>query len=410
MSASGSEIQHIASPARDAVGLTQAQVAADLGVSRPLLIAIEKGTREPSAAELVRLAGIYRRPVSELLRPTSPPVAIGARFRAALGGASRSEDLSDVILQLEHQADNYLDLLRRAGAQPPGRHQPTRSISHLDPWQAGEDLATEGRNRLGIGDGPVRPLREVLEIEVGLRVFQLPLPRHVAGLFVFVEALGGCVGVNIDHPAERRRWTMAHEYAHYLATRDRAEVTAVARPRQQSDGERFADAFAANFLMPRSGISRRFHELKRNADGKVTPATVVQLAHAYEVSVQALTLRLEDLRLIPAGTWDRLRDNDFQPRAAARLLGLESSEQVADALPLQYRLLAVQLYADGEITETQLARFLNTDIVGARRTYQDLTETPSKVLSRSLTWIRPNTICISNLPAWLMTARHPPLP
>jgi Zn-dependent peptidase ImmA (M78 family)/DNA-binding XRE family transcriptional regulator len=361
--------------ARDSVGLTQAQVAAELGVSRPLLIAIEKGTREPSPTELVRLAEIYRKPVSELLRPTPPPVAIGARFRAALGAASRTEDVSDVILQLERQADNYLDLLRRTGAPAPGRYQPARSISHLDPWQAGEDLATEERNRLGMGDGPIQPLREVLEIDVGLRIFLLPLPRLVAGLFVYVEALGGCVGVNIDHPTERRRWTMAHEYAHYLANRDRAEITPVTRRRQQPESERFADAFAANFLMPRSGLSRRFHELKRSKEGKVTPATLVQLAHAYGVSVQALTLRLEDLRLVPPGTWDKLRDNDFQPRAAARMLGLESSEQTSDALPLHYRLLAVQLYADGEITETQLARFLNTDIVGARRTYQQLTET-----------------------------------
>jgi Zn-dependent peptidase ImmA (M78 family) len=101
----------------------------------------------------------------------------------------------------------------------------------------------------------------------------------------------------------------------------------------------------------------------------------VQLAHAYGVSVQALTLRLEDLRLIAPGTWDRLLDNDFQPRAAARLLGLGLAERNAEALPLHYRLLAVQLYADGEITEPQLARYLGTDIVGARRAYQKLTET-----------------------------------
>ncbi len=361
--------------ARESSGLTQAQAAAELGVSRPLLIAIEKGTREVGPDELVRLAQIYGKPVSELLRPTPPPVAIGMRFRAALASALRAEDLSGVIAQLEEQADNYLDLLRRANTEPPGRYQPARSISHLDPWRAGEDLATEERNRLGIGDGPIRPLREVLEIEVGLRVFLLPLPHHVAGLFVYVEALGGCVGVNINHPSERRRWTMAHEYAHYLATRDRAEVTPVTQGRQQPESERFADAFAANFLMPRNGLSRRFNELKRSKEGKVTPATLVQLAHAYGVSVQALTLRLEDLRLVQPGTWDRLRDNDFQPRAAARILGLEPSGQRADALPLHYQLLAVQLYADGEITETQLARYLNTDIVGARRAYQELTET-----------------------------------
>lgn len=361
--------------ARESSGLTQAHAAAQLGVSRPLLIAIEKGARAPSPEELVTLARIYDRPVSELLRPTPPPVAIGTRFRAVLGSASRTDDLSGVINQLEHQADNYLDLLRRAGTDPPGRYQPARNISHLDPRQAAEDLATEERNRLGIGDGPIRPLREVLEIEVGLRVFLLALPHHLAGLFVYVEGLGGCIGVNVSHPSERRRWTMAHEYAHYLANRERAEVTPVTQRRQQPESERFADAFAANFLMPRSGLSRRFHELRRTKGGQVTPATLVQLAHAYDVSVQALTLRLEDLQLVGPGTWDKLRDNDFQPRAAARMLGLEPSEQRADELPLHYQLLAVQLYADGEITESQLARYLSTDIVGARRAYQDLTET-----------------------------------
>jgi Zn-dependent peptidase ImmA (M78 family)/DNA-binding XRE family transcriptional regulator len=361
--------------ARESKGLTQAQAASELGVSRPLLIAIEKGTRDASPDEIVKLAEIYGKQVSELLRPSAPPAAISARFRAALSSLPDARQLSGAVTRLEDQADNYLDLLRRANTDAPGRYPAARSISHLDPGQAGEDLATEERNRLGLGDGPVRPLREVLEIEVGLRVFLLALPRHVAGLFVYVEELGGCIGVNISHPAERRRWTMAHEYAHYLATRDRAEVTPVSQRRHQPESERFADAFAANFLMPRSGLSRRFHELKRSKQGKVTPATLVQLAHAYQVSVQALTLRLEDLRLVPSGTWDRLADNDFQPRAAARILGIEPAEQAAEALPLHYRLLAVQLYADGEITETQLAKYLGTDIVGARRAYQELTET-----------------------------------
>jgi Zn-dependent peptidase ImmA (M78 family)/transcriptional regulator with XRE-family HTH domain len=361
--------------ARESRGLTQAQAASELGVSRPLLIAIEKGTREVSPEEIVRLAEIYGRPVGELLRSAPPPAAIGARFRAALASAPDSGELSGAVSQLEQQADDYIDLLRRARTEAPGRYPPTRSISHRDPGQAGEDLATEERNRLGIGDGPVRQLREVLEIEVGLRVFLLPLPREVAGLFVYVNELGGCIGVNISHPSERRHWTMAHEYAHYLVARDRAEVTLVSHRRQPPETERFADAFAANFLMPRSGLSRRFHELKRSKEDKVTPATLVQLAHAYGVSVQALTLRLEDLRLIAPGTWDRLLDNDFQPRAAARLLGLASAERSAEALPLHYRLLAVQLYADGEVTEPQLARYLGTDIVGARRAYQKLTET-----------------------------------
>lgn len=362
--------------AREARGLTQAQAAAELGVSRPLLIAMEKGSRDLQPQELVSLARLYGKPVSELLRPTPPPMAIGARFRAALASAPETDDLQPLITRLEGLADNYLDLLRRADADPPGRYPPVRTIDHLDPAQAAEDLATEERNRLGIGDGPVPRLREILEVEVGLRVFTEPLPSRVAGLFVYVEPLGGCIALNANHPAERRRWTLAHEYAHFLVSRERAEVTLISPRRQIPETERFADAFAANFLMPRSGLSRRFNELKQSRAGQVTAAALVQLAHAYQVSVQALTLRLEDLRLLRPGTWDRLSDHHFQPRAAARLLGLHSDdEQTGESLPFYYRVLATQLYADAEITEGQLARYLGTDIVGARRAYQRLTET-----------------------------------
>jgi Zn-dependent peptidase ImmA (M78 family)/DNA-binding XRE family transcriptional regulator len=362
--------------AREARGLTQAQAAAELQVSRPLLIAVERGSRQVQPEELIKLARLYGRPVSDLLRPTEPPVAIGARFRAALASAPETDNLPGLIARLEELADNYLDLLRRAGAEPPGQYPPVRKIDHLDPAQAGEDLASEERNRLGIGDGPIQRLREVLEIDVGLRIFIEPLPSRVAGLFVYVEPLGGCSALNANHPSERRRWTLAHEYAHFLVSRDRAEVTLVTQRRQVPGSERFADSFAANFLMPRSGLSRRFNELKRSKAGPITAAALVQLAHAYRVSVQALTLRLEDLRLVHAGTWDRLRDNNFQPRAAARMLGLEADDEyAAESLPFHYCILATQLYADGEITEGQLARYLGTDIVGARRAYQRLTET-----------------------------------
>ena len=199
--------------AREASGLTQAQAAAELGVSRPLLIAIEKGTREASPHELAQLAEIYRTSLSELLRPAPPPVAIGARFRAVMSADQRdTDDLSSAVDELQRRADDYLDLLRISGTEPPGRPEPVRAFAALDARRA-EDLATEERNRLGLGDGPVRQLREVLEIEVGLRIFVLPLPSRIAGLFVIADTLGGCVALNSRHPHERQRWTLAHEYA-----------------------------------------------------------------------------------------------------------------------------------------------------------------------------------------------------
>lgn len=361
--------------ARDETGLTQAQAAAEIGVSRPLLIAVEKGSREPTPAELLKLAEVYRRPLSELLRPTEPPVAIGARFRAALASTPGSSKVEESIGALERSADDYLDLLRRAGASLPGHSPSVRPPNGLGIAVAAENLALSERNRLGLGDGPVDRLRESLEIEVGLRIFVLPLPGQIAGLFVFVDPLGGCVAVNSKHPRERRRWTMAHEYAHFIAHRNRPEVTELPGRKRLSETERFADAFAANFLVPRSGLVRRFGELKQSKGGSVTPASLIQLAHTYGVSAQAMTLRLEDLALIPEGTWDKLKDHRFQPRTAAEKLGMQAPTDHPERLPLHYRNLAVQLYSDAQISESQLARYLHTDIVGARRTYQGLTAT-----------------------------------
>lgn len=361
--------------ARETAKLTQAQVAAELGVSRPTLIAMEKGTRAVSPAELVKLAALYGRDVANLLRPSSPPTSIRAKFRAGLIAGTNDASLEHAVDELERFADNYVDLLRRSQVRLPGRLPAVSTTDYLGPERAGEHLATEERNRLGLGDGPLQALREILEVEVGLRVFFLDLPSKVAGLFIHVEPLGGCVGVNRNHPPERRRWTMAHEYAHYLASRDKPEVTRLGAGRI-NDSERFAEAFAANFLMPRNGISRRFHELKQNSGGQATPATLVQLAHAYRVSVQALCLRLEGLELIRLGTWDRLKDNKFQPRAAADMLNLPWVSDNGDPLPYHYRTTATQLLIDGEITETQFAGYLDMDVVEARKEFHRLTSTP----------------------------------
>jgi hypothetical protein len=100
---------------------------------------------------------------------------------------------------------------------------------------------------------------------------------------------------------------------------------------------------------------------------------VLALNHLYHVSVQAMTLRLEELKLLPAGTWDRLRDMGFKSNKARELMRLPAHEPELPHLPLRYAALAVQAYVDGRLTEGQLARRLGTDRVGARERVRELT-------------------------------------
>ncbi|MGH2412004.1 MAG: ImmA/IrrE family metallo-endopeptidase, partial [Chloroflexota bacterium] len=253
-------------------------------------------------------------------------------------------------------------------------YPPPYSIEGTAPDAAADDVATAERNRLGLGDGPLPNLRQVLEQDVGLRIFYLNLPSRISAMFAYTDDLGGCIAVNSRHPEERRRNSINHEYGHFLTKRYQPEVRLLKRYQRLPNQERFADAFARSFLMPAPGLRRRFHELRRSREAGLKLADLCTLAHFYFASVQALTLRLEELRLIPTGTWERFEAQGFRVREAQWILDLP--EHIADdeQLPARYRYLAVTAYLRGDLSEGQLARFLRTNRLGARRIVDELAQ------------------------------------
>lgn len=360
--------------ARKARSLTQQDVANELGIARTTVTAIEQGERRVRPEELIQLARLYGREVSDLVREREVVEEFSVQFRTAIAEAGRHQtELSRAIQDFQQFCEDYLELEQLCGA-PLTRNYPSQySIEGISPEEAAEDIASAERNRLGLGDGPILRLREILENDVGLRIFYPRLPSHIAGMFGFTDKLGGCIAINAAHPKERQRWSLGHEYSHFLTNRFRPEVSVMFVYERVPASERFADAFAGAFLMPSHGLKRRFHELSRLRKGKITPAELCRLAHYYFVSVAALTRRLETLRLLPSGTWDRLRDSGFKVREAQTILGLEPHPRTDHLLPLRYQYLAVETYQRGDLTEGQLARFLRVDRVEARRLVETLT-------------------------------------
>ena len=362
--------------ARRARGLTQQEVAESLELARTTVTALEKGERRIRPDELISLAGLYGRPVSSFVGSRAPSASFAMQFRTSVNRASSPEAqqaISRGVQEFQDLCEDYLWLESSSGARSRQYYPSQYDTDGLQPEEAAEDVAASERNRLGLGDGPLLNLREVLENDAGLRIFYIRLPSHLAGIFAFTEDLGGCVAVNSGHPEERRRWSMAHEYGHFLTSRFRPEVTTLRQRGRMSATERFADAFAAALLMPAPGLRRRFHRVSRAGDGSVTAAEVCRLAHYYFVSVEAMFLRLEELRLIPAGTWERLRDRGFRVREAQEQLGLPPHPHDDAPLPLRYQFLAVQAHVEGELTEGELCRVLRQDRLSTRETVQNLT-------------------------------------
>lgn len=176
----------------------------------------------------------------------------------------------------------------------------------LDAYLSGEDAARSVRGLLGLGDEPALHLEERFEIEAGLRIFRLDrLPPWLAAMLVWSDDLGGCVAINADHPPEKQRWSLAHEVAHLLWDPE-AEHVLDERDAKTRDEESFAEGFATELLLPAAGVKKRFAD--RCRAGKFTPIDVFALARLFEVPFQAMARRLEELRLLPKGSYDRIHE------------------------------------------------------------------------------------------------------
>jgi len=376
----GKELQE----ARKNCGMTQEAAAEVLGVARTTITAIEKGERRIKAGELIRLARAYGRQVSDFVRQRPRVEAFQPQFRGPYLPTSVDKQIIDPSIEtLEELCRDYLELEEIMEAPLVRKYPPVYEVAGLPCEQAAESVAIEERNRLGLGDGPIPILRYLLEQDVGLRLFYLPLPPKFSEIYVYDEALGGCMAINSHHPEERRRWSAAHGYAHFLAHRYKAEISVENGYQRQPESERFADAFARYFLMPTGGLTRRFNDIRRT-QGKVTPADLCTLANYYGVSVEELTRHLEDLKLLPTGLWDKLRQGGFKVREAQRQLGLEGIAAPDEKLPKRYQYLALAAYERELITEGQLTRFLRVNRLDGRRAIEGLRDSTNGVIDGAI--------------------------
>jgi Zn-dependent peptidase ImmA (M78 family)/DNA-binding XRE family transcriptional regulator len=359
--------------ARKARGLTQEAAAEHLGVSRPTFIAIEKGERAARPDEVVKLAALYGRAVHAIVRAAEPVTDFQPHFRAAMENVkpADAEQLRGAIAEFKLLVENYLDLEKRMKA-PLRLNDPPMVTLHprMNVADLAEDVAGRERLRLGLGDRPIANIRDLLESEVGVRIFFGRLPGMFAGMYLFVDGLGGCMLINSVHPAEKQRASIAHEYAHLIVDRYTAGIDYVTLAGRKPANERFAESFAMNFLMPASSVRFRFNEIV-NSTGNFQVADLVRLKHFYIVSMEAMALRLEGLGLLRSGTFDLLKEKKLPIREAEKHLGLTKEHSPEAVYPERYKLLAVQAHERGELSEKELANYLRCDIWEARRVVQE---------------------------------------
>jgi len=346
--------------AREDSGLTQAQAATELNVSRTTIVAMEQGQRRVKIDELRSFAKLYKISVNALLRTESVFVDIAPQFRRL--HSKSDKEVEDAARQLSQLAQAEVELENLLGVARKKNYPTERPLLPGDVRRQAEEDATELRQRLGLGHAPVHDIFALLEVEMGVRVYVRPLDSRISGLFAYDDTVGACILINLNHPRERRAQTAAHELGHLVSSRRHAEVLEFDEDLSPRE-EKYADAFARTFLTPTRALTERFKELTAGSSF-LTRRHVIVLAHIFGVSREAMVRRLEELKLTKAGTWDWFQDNGGITDAQAhQILGdrivSDLKTEANSPTSLRLALLANEAWRRELLSEGQLAQLLH---------------------------------------------------
>lgn len=354
--------------AREAAKLTQAEAAAAADMVRTTLVAIEKGDRRVRTDELQAFARLYHVSMNALLRREAVHVDLVPRFRKL--SETTQEGSAGAVALLADLAKAEVELENILGVQRTHSYPPERPILSGDVRMQAEQDAVELRERLGLGQAPIKDMVTLLEMELGIRVYVRRFEGKVSGLYAYDDALGACILLNANHPKSRRNQTAGHEVGHFISTRRQPEIYRLNEP-ENSREERYANAFGRALLTPARAVMQKFKEVTAGAS-QLTRRHVIILAHIFGVSREAMVRRLEELSLTKAGTWEWFTKNggitDDHERQVLGDLQLSDSEKADADRPttLRLNLLAGEAWRRELMSEGQLARLLHLDRVQIR--------------------------------------------
>lgn len=357
--------------ARDNAGIRQDDAAQVIGMSRPTLVSIEKGTRRVRIQELQSLARRYGISVNALLRREAVHTDLVPRFRRL---RETSDDyIAEAVRLLNDLVKAELELENVLGIERRKNYPPERGIGTGNVIEIAEQHAQDFRNWLGLGSGPITDIFTLIELDIGIRLYQRRLSSgsKVAGLFAYDHVVGACILLNANHPLERRLQSAVHELGHFVGIRQLPEIL---EENEQfiSREERYANAFGRAFLTPRKSFEESFKQLTAGSD-KLTRRHIILLAHQYHISREACGRRLEELGLVRKGIWAWFEANGRITNEQAREVLGEAAERPDPAkddadrsVSHRMSLRAYAAWKRNLMSEGQLADLLNVDRVELR--------------------------------------------
>jgi Zn-dependent peptidase ImmA (M78 family)/transcriptional regulator with XRE-family HTH domain len=267
--------------ARQRVGFAQGDAARRLDIAQVTLSRYENGVAHPSGDVLDRAALVYGLPRSFFLQPDAvfgAPVSVHPLWRKKHDVTAR--ELDGIVAELNIRAMHLRRLLEAVDLAP------RSDIPRLDPEEYGgdvEQIAGTVRAHWLVPAGPFPNLTRAVERAGALVVHSAMGGSAVSGVTVNVPGLPPLIMLNADQPADRMRFTLAHELGHVVMHRFPGP-----------EMEREANEFASALLMPAADI-------RIAMSGRIDMRRLAALKPEWRVSMQGLLYRAQALGLIDKG-------------------------------------------------------------------------------------------------------------
>ena len=224
---------------------------------------------------------------------------------------------------------------------------------------------------------PINPFRMLLDAGI---IFSFRNFKKVEGIYIPAgdERDVPIVGININRPITRQRFTAAHELCHHVKDADKQSICVTG---SNDEVERFAEDFAAALLMPLDELRRQVDVRRKN--GYVSFEAVLEIADYFGVSFLSCLFRIAyKLGAIDGDTDSKQlkkRAKKFEPEKKREALGLthlklyeDLIDSYGEALSFKPSLFALNVFQSNYIYNDSRLEGLDVEPVQVAEIVADL--------------------------------------
>ena len=342
--------------ARQVAGFSITEAAKKLGFKNyQTLSAMEKGTRNINAHELIMMARLYGRNLDYFLEsdvPTDP---------TPLWRKAKNTDVNQIQRQFLSFLENYSHLEHLLGLKRRWKDV-QKNYDKVDfvigGFEQSDKLGAEIYNFLGLGSRPSLNLFNILENKFRFKILHLPLEDDVSGASVVDDTIGVGILINLNDAPWRRNFDLAHELFHII-TWNVFSLEEIGIGTKKTRPEQYAAIFASNLLLPEAHILDAFKET--TIDNEIRVIDIIELAKEFGVSTEAILWRLVNLNKLKKSQAQRVLDNskfrDLDRNMRQSLYNGDSPSK----FPLRFIFLACRCLMGGKISRGTFAEYLEID-------------------------------------------------